>query len=169
MAGTTAPVILGGQTGTRTTICLTGIVRRAEEVGIIQRGTHRLIDLSGNVIAALRSNQVNLFALEGQFVTVCGINEGRIEGVLSIFVTQAFRANVPGTVPPFPGQLDLRTLLLFILFTQPQLLRGIRLDILLALLFGGGLFGLPGAGAGTAFGAQPFGAAQFGAQPFGTL
>lgn len=94
-------------------VCLTGIIRRAEEIGIIQRGTHRLVDLSGRVVAALRSDQVNLFSLEGQFVTVCGISEGRIEGVLSLLVTQVLPANVP-TAPPQPF-IDFRLLLFLLL------------------------------------------------------
>lgn len=120
-------------------ICLTGVVRRAEEIGIIQRGTHRLVDLSGNLLAALRSDQVNLTALEGRFVTVCGINEGQIEGVTSLRVTQVLPANVPGTFPAPQPQLDLRLLILLILLSNPALLRGFNLNLLLALLFGGGL------------------------------
>lgn len=110
-------------TTTGGTVCLTGVVRRAEEIGIIQRGTHRLVDAQGNVIAALRSDTVSLAALEGQFVTVCGVNEGRIEGVLSIRVTQAFPAFSPGFTPVPVQRIDPRILLLFLLFTQPQLIR----------------------------------------------
>lgn len=125
--------------------CLTGIVRRAEEIGFIQRGTHRLVDLQGRVIAALRSNQVNLFGLEGQFLTVCGISEGRIEGVLSLLVTQVFPVRQP-TVPPVPPpqQIDLRTLLLFLLLTRQIS------PLLLFLLLSGGLdrTGIAGLGLG---------------------
>lgn len=113
-------------------VCLTGIIRRAEEIGIIQRGTHRLVDLSGRVIAALRSDQVNLFGLEGQFVTVCGISEGRIEGVLSLRVTQVLPANVPGFTPqPF---VDFRLLLLLLFLASLGFPIGLQR---------GGLFGTP--------------------------
>lgn len=129
-------------------VCLTGVVRRAEEIGFIQRGTHRLVDLQGRVIAALRSNQVNLTALEGQFVTVCGISEGRIEGVLSILVTQAQSALQPTTPPVFPPQqIDLRTLLLLLLLTGQLQLNPLIISILL-----GGRFGTTGLGGQGTFG-----------------
>jgi hypothetical protein len=67
-------------------ICLTGFIRRAEAIGFIQRGTHRLVDRSGNVVAILRGDQVNLFALEGRLALVCGIDEGMIEGFRSVLV-----------------------------------------------------------------------------------
>lgn len=70
--------------------CLTGLVVPAEQIGIIQRGTHRLLDANGRVIAALRSDVVNLNALVGQNAIVCGLDEGQIEGVTSLNVTQAF-------------------------------------------------------------------------------
>jgi hypothetical protein len=146
MAGTTAP--FGATVPRGATICLTGTIARAEPIGIIMRGTHRLLDATGRIIAALQSNVVNLFALEGRFLTVCGIDEGVIEGVRSILVTQVFQPGAPTPAPaPPPAQLDLRTLLLFLLLTQPGLLRGIRPEILLAILFGLGQFGAPGLGA----------------------
>jgi hypothetical protein len=67
-------------------ICLTGFIRRAEAIGFIQRGTHRLVDRGGNVVAILRGDQVNLFALEGRLALVCGIDEGVIEGFRSVLV-----------------------------------------------------------------------------------
>lgn len=77
--------------------CLSGIIQRAEEVGFLQRGTHRLVSATGQVLATLRSNQVNLFALEGQFRTVCGFDEGEIEGVRSLLVTQVLPPNLGPT------------------------------------------------------------------------
>ena len=76
--------------------CLTGIIRRAEEVGFLQRGTHRLVAANGQVIATLSSTMVDLTALEGQFRTVCGFDEGVIEGVTSLQVTQVMPANAGG-------------------------------------------------------------------------
>jgi hypothetical protein len=76
MAGFT--IAANGATATGAFVCRTGIIRRAEEIGIIQRGTHRLFDVAGNLIASLQSTQVNLFALEGRFLTVCGTSEGVI-------------------------------------------------------------------------------------------
>jgi hypothetical protein len=73
--------------------CLSGIIVRAEPFGFIQRGTHRLLNTSGQVIAALRSDVVNLTQFEGQFRTVCGMDEGQIEGVTSLLVTQVLPAN----------------------------------------------------------------------------
>ncbi len=154
MAGTTAPVTVSAAVSGGL-ICRTGFIRRAEPIGFIQRGTHRLVDLSGRVIAALRSNRVNLFALEGQFLTVCGIDEGVIEGVRSILVTQVFPAGAR------TGQLDLRTLLLFQLFANPGVLRFLNPALLFLLLgspfgFGKGtslgLTGLGAAAPGTTFG-----------------
>ncbi len=138
MSGQVTPQTVSGTAGTAFT-CLTGFIRRAEPVGFIQRGTHRLIDVNGNVIASLRSTQVNLSALEGRFVTVCGFSEGQIEGVLSLRVTEVFPVVSP-PVTPVP-QIDLRTLLLLILLTNPNLLRGLRTDLLLILLLSTGLFG----------------------------
>lgn len=71
-------------------ICLAGFIRRAEAIGFIQRGTHRLTDDSGNVIAILHGDQVNLFSLEGRRALVCGIDEGMIEGFRSLLVVRAF-------------------------------------------------------------------------------
>lgn len=129
-----------GNTGSNF-ICLTGFVRRRAQVDIFQRGTHRLVDRNGNVVAILRSDRVNLNNLEGQFVQVCGINEGQIEGVTSLLVTQVFAANVPSVTPPPPSQVDLRTLLILLLLTNPNLLRGINPGILFTLLLGTGLLG----------------------------
>ncbi len=81
------------------TICLNGRIQRAAPIDIFQRGTHRLIDITGRVIAILRSFTVNLFLFEGQFVTVCGIFEGNIEGVPSILVTSIFNQNPPNCPP----------------------------------------------------------------------
>ncbi len=67
--------------------CLSGFVVPAEQIGFIQRGTHRLIGVNGQVLASLRSNTIDLNALVGRFVTVCGVSEGVIEGVLSLNVT----------------------------------------------------------------------------------
>jgi len=150
MSGQVTPLTVSAATDGGV-ICRTGFIRRAEPIGIIQRGTHRLVDVNGNVIASLRSDRVNLFALEGRFVTVCGFDEGRIEGVLSIMVTQVFPVGAP-TVTPVP-QVDLRTLLLLILLTNPNLLRGIRPDLLLALLLSSGLFGSSLTAAGSTGGA----------------
>ncbi|MDF2630036.1 MAG: hypothetical protein K0R39_3867 [Symbiobacteriaceae bacterium] len=69
--------------------CLTGRVIPREQVGIFQRGTHRLVDANNRVLATLASDTVNLYALEGQGAIVCGIDEGQIEGVTSLRVTQA--------------------------------------------------------------------------------
>ncbi|HWI64125.1 MAG TPA: hypothetical protein VNT75_19990 [Symbiobacteriaceae bacterium] len=69
--------------------CLTGVVQQAEQIGIFQRGTHRLVAPNRQVIATLRSNQVNLTALEGRAAAVCGFDEGEIEGVTSLLVTFA--------------------------------------------------------------------------------
>jgi hypothetical protein len=120
--------------------CLTGFVRRRTGLDIFQRGTHLLVDASGRVIAVLRSSQVNLFALEGRFVTVCGVNEGQIEGVTSLLVTQVIGANVPGTTLP-PQQIDLRTLLLLLLLTNPNLLQGFGQNFLLSQLLSSGTLG----------------------------
>lgn len=118
--------------------CLTGFVRRRPQIGIFQRGTHLLVDINGNVIATLRSNTVDLFGLEGRFVTVCGTNEGQIEGVTSLLVTQLL--NVP-SVTPVPGQIDLRTLLVLLLLTNPNLFATnpqLLQFLLLIQLLGGG-------------------------------
>jgi hypothetical protein len=128
--------------------CLTGFVQRRPPVTIFQRGTHLLLDVNGNVIATLRSNQVNLASFEGRFVTVCGINEGQIEGVTSLLVTQVLSANVPGTTP-FPGQVDLRLLLLLLLLTNPNLL-STNPQLLQILLLSGILGGVAGTSLGTA-------------------
>lgn len=118
MGGIVTPALVSTTTSGSFT-CLTGFIRPAEQIGIIQRGTHRLVDARGNVLASLHSNQVNLRALEGQFVTVCGFSEGRIEGVLSLNVTQVFSATVPVvTPPPQPISIDLRTLLLLLLLAN---------------------------------------------------
>lgn len=111
MLGQVIPQIASGTAFT----CLTGFIRRAEPIGFIQRGTHRLIDVNGNVIASLRSTQVQLSALEGRFVTVCGFSEGQIEGVLSLRVTEVFPVVSP-TITPLP-QIDLRMLLLALLLS----------------------------------------------------
>ncbi|HYF92148.1 MAG TPA: hypothetical protein VD969_07860 [Symbiobacteriaceae bacterium] len=81
--------------------CLTGFIRRAEEVGFLQRGTHRLVAADGRVIATLSSTVVDLTALEGQFRTVCGFDEGEIEGVTSLRVTQV--------LPVAPGGFQFTT------------------------------------------------------------
>lgn len=73
----------------RPIICLTGLIRRAEAFGFIQRGTHRLVDWRGNIVAILHGDQVNLFALEGRLALVCGIDEGMIEGFRSLLVLRA--------------------------------------------------------------------------------
>lgn len=88
--------------------CLTGRVMPAEQVGFLQRGTHRLVDASGRVLATLRSDTVNLNALVGQPAIVCGIDEGQIEGVTSLNVTQAapFQLNM---MTPF--QFDISSML----------------------------------------------------------
>jgi len=125
-----------GPTTVGATVCRTGIIRRAEEIGFIQRGTHRLFDLAGNLIASLASTQVNLFGLEGRFVTVCGTSEGGIEGVLALNVTQVLPATVPGAAPTPQPQPDIRLLLLLLLLTQPGLIRTIRPELLLFLLLG---------------------------------
>ena len=80
------------------TVCLNGRIQRAAPIDIFQRGTHRLIDITGRVIATLRSLTINLFLFEGQFVTVCGIFEGNIEGVPSILVTAIFN-QIPPNCP----------------------------------------------------------------------
>lgn len=104
---------LGGTDGFR---CMTGFIVRAEEFGFIQRGTHRLVTRDGRVLASLSSNRVNLFALEGQLRTVCGFDEGEIEGVVSLRVTQVLPVNVPGTFPPpTDGGINLALILLLLI------------------------------------------------------
>ncbi|MGE5676204.1 MAG: hypothetical protein ACM3XM_20375 [Mycobacterium leprae] len=77
--------------------CLSGTVRPAPEIDFIQRGTHRLVNDYGAVVATLSAKQVNLTDWVGQSVTVCGIDEGIIEGVHSLQVTQVLH---PGELPP---------------------------------------------------------------------
>lgn len=146
MSGTISSAVPTTTTLALSVTCLTGFVRRAEPIGIVQRGTHRLIDINGRLIAVLRSNTVNLFGWEGQFVTVCGVDEGLIEGVRSLLVTQVFRANIP-TTQPQPQQIDLR-LLLLLLLTNPGLAQQLPQGLLFALLSQSGLlgFGLGGVG-----------------------
>lgn len=71
-------------------ICLNGILVRAAPIDFIQRGTHRLVDSVGRLIAILRSQTINLTEFEGQFVAVCGTFEGIIEGLQSILVLSVF-------------------------------------------------------------------------------
>ncbi|BDG60928.1 hypothetical protein [Caldinitratiruptor microaerophilus] len=70
--------------------CLTGFVTRRPAIGIPFAGTHLLVGLGGQVIASLESTIVNLEALVGQFVTLCGVSRGEIEGVTAVNVTSAF-------------------------------------------------------------------------------
>lgn len=91
--------------------CLTGQVVPAEQVGILQRGTHRLLGANGQVLATLRSDTVNLNALVGQPAIVCGIDEGQIEGVTSLNVTQASPFGTTMMTQPMPLQLDISSLM----------------------------------------------------------
>ncbi|HWI52078.1 MAG TPA: hypothetical protein VNT01_08040 [Symbiobacteriaceae bacterium] len=92
-------------------LCLTGYVMPAEQIGFLQRGTHRLVAADGRVLATLSSDQVDLSALAGQWSTVCGIDEGEIEGVPSLQVTQAMPAGSALTLQHMPfQQIDLRTM-----------------------------------------------------------
>lgn len=91
--------------------CLTGRILPAEQVGIFQRGTHRLVDASGRVLATLSSDVVNLTALEGQPAIVCGIDEGQIEGVTSLRVTQATPIQTTMFMQPMPLQVDVSSML----------------------------------------------------------
>ena len=92
-------------------LCLTGYVMPAEEIGFLQRGTHRLVAADGRVLATLSSDQVDLIALEGQWSSVCGIDEGEIEGVPSLRVTQAVPVGTATILQPLPfQQFDLRTM-----------------------------------------------------------
>lgn len=141
--GTTVPT--GGNF-----ICLTGIVTPAEEIGIIQRGNFRLVGLGGNVIATLTSAGPNLAFLTGRLVTVCGLNEGVIEGVRSVRVTQVLSAQVSPV--PFGQNLDLRTLLLLSLLSGAGRIN----PNLLLLLFLSGQFGGFGGGFGKFGKASPF-------------
>jgi hypothetical protein len=119
--------------------CLSGFIVRAEPIGFIQRGTHRLLNASGQVIAALRSDVIDLTQFEGQFRTVCGLDEGQIEGVTSLLVTQVLPVNVPGGVPaPQPSPIDLR-LLLLVLLLRPDLLQGISQSVLISQLQSAGV------------------------------
>lgn len=96
--------------------CLTGFIVRREQIGFLQRGSHRLVAANGRVLATLSSDRVNLFALEGQFRTVCGIDEGEIEGVTSLRVTQVLPAgNAVVILPLSIRPINLRTLLLLLL------------------------------------------------------
>lgn len=88
---------------------LTGFVTRRPAIGIPFAGTHLLVGLGGQVIASLESTTVNLDALVGQFVTLCGISRGEIEGVTSIAVTSAFASPFgisPLQVPFLPPLLQ---------------------------------------------------------------
>jgi hypothetical protein len=91
--------------------CLTGRVVPAEQVGFLQRGTHRLLGANGQVMATLRSDTVNLNALVGQPAIVCGIDEGEIEGVTSLNVTQAAPFQTNMMMQPMPFQFDVSSML----------------------------------------------------------
>lgn len=89
--------------------CLTGFVTPRPAIGIPFAGTHLLVGLGGQVIASLDSATVNLDALSGQFVTLCGISRGEIEGITSIAVTSAFASPFgisPLQVPFLPPLLQ---------------------------------------------------------------
>lgn len=75
--------------------CFSGTVQRRPEVGIPYAGTHLLLGEGGNVLASLVSSQVNLDALLGRSVTVCGFGQGMIEGVPALAVTEARLENQP--------------------------------------------------------------------------
>jgi hypothetical protein len=121
-------------------VCLTGMVQRQPAIGIPFPGNFLLVNpLLNRPIAALSSDQVNLAALVGQTVTVCGISLGEVEGVLSLRVT-----STPSLTQP-TGQNTLQQLLLALLFSNPFLLLQL-LGALQSPLFG--LSGLGGAGTG---------------------
>lgn len=81
-------------------VCLNGVVQDRPPVGIPYAGTHLLVGPDGRVIASLASAQVNLPALVGRNVTLCGFNQGIIEGVPALAVVEA--EATPPPAPPSP-------------------------------------------------------------------
>lgn len=119
--------------------CLTGRILQAPPTSQFAIGSHVLVDLIGNLITSLRSDTVDLSQLEGQFVTVCGVQQviqSLVHGRQVLLTVTAVLA--PQTVP-VPTRIDLRRLLLLLLLTNPGLFQS-RPDLFTLLQGGSGTF-----------------------------
>lgn len=91
---------LGGLSALFGSTCLTGTVVPRPVIGISFAGTHLLLSpVTGRTIASLRSNVVNLDALVGRTVTVCGPLGAPVEGVPVMTVVQVLPSP---SIFPFP-------------------------------------------------------------------